>query len=537
MRVPLNVRLSSPTVERHITRDLRDLTFRSSIPGGYASATFSLSRPIDVRQDDLQPFTKAVVYDGVTGEVVWEGRLEDPGRGAGSSGQVWSLSAIGPSGHAKDRRVPLVYVDRSWAAWVRQTAPTNVASGTFDVTDDNADNAQARLQMPPNVTIPTGGYVNIKYPAIVECGQTTAVFGYAWDGGTSADLRVRGIVGATTIRDQLLSSAGAGYAQATSTTSFPAGSQTPQLRLVRTAANVNFGDNDLLWVDLKEMGVTATRYDSAGVLQTSGYTRVSVLASEVVEDQIGRLLPLYDPQDVRTTSFLIDQLTYLDGITPAEVFDDMMMLEPSFYWAAWERLSASGKYRFEWRPWPTSVGLEASVVDGFDAPGSAADLYNKVVVRWVDSRGRKRVTERTQSVPLLDEQGITRQAEIDLGSELGFPTSAIRAGDGFLADHRFASNGGNLTVARPIMDLAKGRMVQPWEIRPGVLVRVRGVESTPDALNASDRDGLTVFRVVETDYSSADNTCRLSLDAPARSGRWSQALMSRNAQARRRPGA
>src|SRR5205085_7027166 len=103
---------------------------------------------------------------------------------------------------------------------------------------------------------------------------------------------------------------------------------------------------------------------------------------------------------------------------------------------------------------------------------------------------------------------------IDLGDEPGSAANAQQVGDQFLAQHATPPNAGTLTVARRIRDLDTGRMVEPYEIRPGELVRVRGTRPYPDSLNASARDGVTVFRLVQTDWSDSDGTCRLSLDNP-----------------------
>ena len=55
-------------------------------------------------------------------------------------------------------------------------------------------------------------------------------------------------------------------------------------------------------------------------------------------------------------------------------------------------------------------------------------------------------------------------------------------------------------------------MVDPWEIEPGELIRVNGVESYADALNADDRDGVAVFRIWAMDYASDSNAATLELD-------------------------
>jgi hypothetical protein len=68
-------------------------------------------------------------------------------------------------------------------------------------------------------------------------------------------------------------------------------------------------------------------------------------------------------------------------------------------------------------------------------------------------------------------------------------------------------------IARPIHDILAGRMVQPWEIRPGTLIRVRGILPRPDSLNATARDGLTVFRIVSVEFRASDAAAVLELDS------------------------
>ena len=65
------------------------------------------------------------------------------------------------------------------------------------------------------------------------------------------------------------------------------------------------------------------------------------------------------------------------------------------------------------------------------------------------------------------------------------PKCVMRAtASAHLADHKVPPSGGRLTVARRIWDRIDGRFVMPWEIKPGELVRIVGVHSRPDALNA-----------------------------------------------------
>jgi hypothetical protein len=230
-----------------------------------------------------------------------------------------------------------------------------------------------------------------------------------------------------------------------------------------------------------------------------------------VEDLLGRLLTEFDGANatVATNTYAIDHLAYPDGVTPAKVLDDLMMYEPAYFWQATDRNSA-GKYKFEWKAWPSTVRYEADAVDGYRSTGSADGLYNAVTVRWRDSRGWIQTTRRTSTVAQL---AFTRDAFLDLGDEVASPTNADQAGDQFLAEHATPPNAGTLTVARPIYDHDRGTRVMPWEIRPGNLIRVRGIAPNPNSLNATRGDGVTVFSIVGVDYNTSSASATLELDS------------------------
>jgi hypothetical protein len=117
--LPITVRLKTRRKDVDVTNQIGELSFRSSIPGGFASLNISLSRPLDLPPDEIEYFGKVYVYDGRNGNTLWEGRLEDPGRGAGDQGEVWSITAVGSRAHTQDRVFPVIYVDRSLDRWRR----------------------------------------------------------------------------------------------------------------------------------------------------------------------------------------------------------------------------------------------------------------------------------------------------------------------------------------------------------------------------------------------------------------------------------
>ena len=281
-------------------------------------------------------------------------------------------------------------------------------------------------------------------------------------------------------------------------------------------------DSDDGWVRAVDLVVMTRRYDKAGTL-VSSYTLSTVLASQVVADLLGRtqfgslLLPQYDGANatVEATTYAIEHLVFYEGATPAEILDALIALEPDFYWAVWED-TANAKARFEWRAWPLTVRYEATAQGGVELPGSSFDLYNAVNVRWKDANGRIRFRRRTQTVEELDDAGLTREAFLDLTVEAGTQTDADKAGDQFLAEHQDIRAAGTLRVSSAIFDHDRGQMVEPYELRPGHLIRVRDIVPRLSALTATERDGISVFRVVAVDYDARRNEASLTLDAEQR---------------------
>jgi hypothetical protein len=519
LTIPLAVRVKTATADKHITRDLRDLAFRSAAPGGFASATFALNRPLATQPDEINYYGTVYIYDTRNGRTVWEGRLEDPGRTA-SDGEVWSVTAVGPSAQAQDRTVPLIYIDQSMSdGWRRFDNATPGA--TLGVSDDpGTTNTPAIVaQFPNGQPLVTDSRAVWVYDRIYDAGQKLARVDYTWDAGrTSGSLAVEAIArtdysAGDVARTQTFNTAGGGSSAKVVVTDWSNARNTLELRIRWTGGATAVAD-DVTWASMRNIFILAMRYAKGGTELTSGYSTNSVLASDVVADLLGRLLTGFDGANasVATTSYAITSLTYPDGVTPAQVLDDLMLLEPAYYWAAWESTSAGN--RFEWKAWPTTVRYEADVMDGFDSPGSAANLFNTVRVTYVNPNGQVKTIQRTQTVQALTDAGLTREGFLDLRSTgISNVTNANRAGDQWLAQRATPPNAGTLQIARPILDRTDGKMAMPWEILPGELIRVRGVKPSIDSLNATDRDGVTVFRIVAVDFRAADAAATLELDS------------------------
>lgn len=526
--VPLCVRLKTARADLHVTRDVRDLSFSDRVPGGFDRCEISLDRPLSVDPAEIAMFGELWVQDGRNASIQFYGRLDDPSRGAGPDGQIWNLTAVGSAAHASDRTVPLIYIDRSLERWV---GPSEYSAKAFRCETTEYDPGTGpepalKISVEQGATPGTGadGLGDFIYKAIKECGQYIARVRYDdiegfTDASWFARISNRLDTGGGTVEGQRSVSTAAGGVSGylgsdwTTATDY----NVTSIRLDRDGGATTGGLTT--WMTAWGVAVRAVLMDALGAHITTGYTVNYVLVHEIVKDLLGRLLNKFDGANASidtSSTYQIDQLAYPDGATPEQILADLILFEALYYWAAWEDRYTAGKAFFEWRQWPTTVRYEASAADGFDSPSSGAEVYNEVVVRWRDALGRPRRTVRTQTVQALTDAGLTRTTRIDLGDDVGTSANAVRAGDQFLAEHASAPNAGTLTVQRPILDLETGRTVMPWEIRSGNLIRVRDVLPRIDALNATARDAVTIFRIVEKNYSVSDCAAQLTLDAPVR---------------------
>lgn len=517
--VPLCVRLKTARGDKHITRDLRSLTFRSTAPGGFASATFSLNRPLSVQPDEIAYYASAYIYDGRNGSVVWEGRLEDPGRSAGVDGQVWEITAVGSMAHASDRKVPRILADQSVERWRRHSSTLRNAQTSVEGDDDGTTSLTFTFN--EGSTVSTGQTATMYYRALRETGQFLArVRAEVDDGGTSSlwedRLLTQNSGGTTTTVHSDTWNTTARFIfgeRGHATQAIPSGHDIAFYRSIRVGAGGTASSASNSRFD--NVAVRAILKDKTGADITSGYTVNYVLAHEVVHDLLGGLLAKYDGTNASvdtSSTFQIDQFAYPDGATSAEMLDDLMVIVPAYYWVAWES-NSDGLYRFEWKAWPSTVRYEADVTGGFSGPGSASQLFNAVNVRWRSPAGNIRIRSGTQTVDELTDAGLTREETIDLGDNIGSSAIGDQARDQFLAEHATVSNAGTLTIDRKILDTQTGRMVDPWEIRPGTLIRVRGILPRVDSLNATARDGVTVFKIVSVEFDAATATAQLELDS------------------------
>lgn len=516
LTVPLQVLIGDRAVTAEL---LDDVQFGNTAPGGFTTAQVKLSRPINLPNPQLQAYQPVAIVDTRSGEQVWWGRLEDPGR---DSTSVWQLQAVGGSSHARDLFAPVIYNDSRNDSWVRREERV-LPKGTFGTGTEQGGATPLVFTWPDGTVLPASARTVAYYGRLRDTGQRVGGIHSSFTAGRAAATILMQLVG----RDGPAADANlASVAIATSAqnltarlgTEFTTLHAAAEMRLFWNGAAGSAVPGDTTWVEVVGARLLGTRVTRFGVELTAAaeYASPSIPVHSVVEDALGRFLPDFDrPNSIVDTSspVTITQLAYEDGTTAAQLLDDLMALAPTHYWAAWGNPTGAGPV-MEWKPWPLEVALPGldTTMDSFSTANSAADLFNQVVVRWKDANGNTRTTTRTGTCDALDAAGLVRRGSLDLGGQAGDAAQAVAAGDAYLAAHRYPTNTGTIVVTRPVVDMGSGRTLDPHQLRAGVLCKVANLNPSPDLLNPIP-NGDTVFRVSGVSYSAKSNAATLTLDS------------------------
>jgi hypothetical protein len=524
INVPLAVRVGTV----HLTKQLHEVTFRREAIGGVREISLRVPIRADRVRSTFPLLSEVAVMDTRSGRTVADGRLGDVAITMDPlDGETVELTVWGPATHAGDVARGYILKDAYASGWDIGSANTTNKCDVFaiEASDDDGESRGWKYKFDPGETITTSdeGHCEYKQLDYVDMEFARCYFQYSMGiTDSNYDLVIDGRTGAgqawgtNYLTIDALNGSSSQWANLGD--EFTAQDIT-QIRLFFARSTSSITGATTHWCKVTNPIVFSIRYDKTGTKLTAvgDYADNNLYPYDVIKDMLGRpgMLPDFDGANatIVEVSDQLEQLAYYDPVTPEQVLEDLMTLVPSFRWYTRPRRHIGGKYQFEWDYWPSSVRYLANVDDGASFPYSITNLYNKVAVSWVDKKGRSRVVIRTAAVPLLDDLGLTRQANIELGKDVGSASNAATAGDNFLTEHAVPTNTGTLNIARPIFDLAWGRYVEPFEIEAGELISVRGYEGNPHkALNATASDGTTTFRIWAVDYTGSTNTARLELD-------------------------
>jgi hypothetical protein len=567
--VPVAVRLFnvfSKAYDIWVTRWLSDITYRTVIPGGFASATIELANEYPGQFDAYtHPYTRVQVVDIRTGQVCWEGRIEDPRRS--EDGSSWELGCLGTMVVGTDVRIPYFAIDGDVSNW----APASAAHG--DTYNPSVDANTQSLKFKPYIRTWIGpnhdGDIFVwskayicdarigRFDATYSGYATTAGFRTGMDVLDSASVRQNNIDltawNAATVRK--------GNKVVTDFTSIDA--QRLEVAFDYTSASTTNADDWYGSVDRPLVQIQ--RMDRFGnKLQTAAsYPNEWVTVAQIVEDVVGRFFvgsyffndgrpPFGTVPAVNSDRTYIDttgtakitNLTYYEGATAADVLNDLMIAQPGAFWAIWESEYRSYEFNwsvhghtFEWSTWPKSFGYQADTKDGVEEQPSGEDPYNAqmYIYHYVDYEDveyaylnwRGGIENTNQH---LEDANLNRVETFyrDEGTtSANWNADVFGVSNAMMDEFTKTPNTGKLKIARPIHlydrgDTGRGgasMMVDPWAIRAGKLILIRDlpIDSRADRImwgNTPFAKGhnTAIFRIVGTNYSASTGICELELD-------------------------
>lgn len=493
LNAPLSVRLSDGTTDRHVTKYASALSFTKAASGGHMSCQFHLNLPRNTF-DDLGPQDKCWIYDDRTADTVFGAAyLENATPNDGPAGQAFDIKAFGGMALASDESRPLIYITQELGDFEKaldSIKAGNTESG--DLADDSGDpiGYGLKVQFPTGTLAPTGSVVSAGNYSMERAGMTLgAVHSVLVGGKSDANWAQELVHTGGTIATSTLTAGPASLdlyvGGGGGSDLIPPGTDRFAFRLRRSGLSTNVADDDT-WLLMSGLYVLGRRMDRYGDLLTGAAEMgavLYVLASDVVEDLLGRVLTFCDPATatVDTTTFGIDQLAYLDGAKAETVLTGLADFEPDHWWGIGGS-GDNGLHQFWFREWATEPRYVVSVEDGWQQTGSDSDLCNEVQVSWTDAAGQKQTRIVTAAELGLVGVGLpvdalgsrVKQADpITLPDGRGSEANALQIGAAVLRDKINPPLAGTVTIRRPIMDLLTGNEAMPWELEPGWPVMVQ----------------------------------------------------------------
>jgi hypothetical protein len=525
---PLAVRVRNARYDQLITGFIvGGIQFQEADPGGFISASFTVSQRLKLRSEVLQDYSRVYVYDKRTGDTVFEGDITHPGYEFGVNGALLQVQVDGANERLNDWMGARIYCDSDLTAWTR-TGTANAATSVEAADDRGGSGADAlNLNFPTDLHVDTNFRCEAIYQRIAEAGQILGRINYSWDGGHTSGspgwlVRLLASSPSVVARSQILNVSGSTTSGAFVGVSWADTAVYAFLQLIWTsgASGTGTSGNDIVWVSIMDLTVVAYLYLKDGTRRTGANHTDYVTAVQVWEDMLGDPLLLGNtfngPAAQLDTGigFQSLQLAFPDGITPQGIADELMKMETNCTYLTGPSSPVDDRYSLTWLDRPFVVRYEVLVwADQLSNGTQPVEQYNRVVARWRTKTGNLRISVNTQTIPEMDAVGRTRTFFQDLSNISGETGNAAQMNSTVLTDHRYPLNAGQVTVTRPIVDLFTGRRVMPWEIKPAYLVRLVGVEPTPDGLNSSARNGSTVCRIVTRDYDSSTGAAILALNS------------------------
>lgn len=528
-----------------------DMRFITTTPGGYDtwSATLTWPDPATPPTDVITESAIVHVTDRRNGETVWYGYLDDPGQVDLVGATAFRATATGPriilerqvrAYATRDQELSNWTWERSWA----QSQPSMgdgegfVAHGADFPTD--APSGHIEMTQPDNSTLKTNAVQRMRYRPIGACADKAAATMKA----VKVFLSWKASAGSTVNQFEVI------VRNLDGTTS-----QTPySANWATSQADVAVQEGVVPWTVAAKQVVIGWAYTGAGATRSvDTWVRVanvavimqlldefgaalSVSESEsgassprgIMRDMVGRFLNgKVEPGGFTSSSVnQIEHAAWWGGVSAREVADFVQAANPEAWWAVWEP-GDSGLPLFEYQPWTAGQGTYRYQVGPqhgtVTLDGGVGELANLALVIYDRSDGVPASLVMTTVVDELDELGVTRSTVLDLSGRgpLSAGSATAIAGQE-LAKVNADRASGQVVVRAPVLDQWEGRVVQPWELRPGCVVKTQAPRSQPLVpVNYYTANGAGQWRATSVTFDVQSNSATVSLDGGPRTvARW-----------------
>jgi hypothetical protein len=536
----------------------RDLRFTATAPGGFDTLSATLTWP-DVGSAPsavLRASAEVRVMDRATGDIAWEGTLDDPGGQYAPTALAYRASATGHRTILERRVESYAVRDTDLGNWTSTNSwgPSQPAMGdgggfaahSLDIIGSDAPTGYVQFTYPDGAKVATGTIQAVRYrPLLSSAGvggsdQRIVWIMYSHDsqitsgpGDLRIELQVIGPTGTTqTVRSTAWSTTQVDESDAQGAGSWTiTDAKSAILRSAYTGATVTRTSD--LWTRIAGIVVVHQMVDKRGNLLSPNSSFSSAHAGGLIHDMIGRhLLGLVEVAaglEFPATP-VVDHAAWWGGASARDIADFVQSIQPDYWWGLWESSPVTGLPRIQYASWRDTAAAVSTLDvwrywlqsprDRVEFAGGLDDVYNQALVIYERSDGVPASLVVTGSVPELSRLGETRRTTVDLtGRGPLSATAATNVGLGELSKANLQRSSGVAYVTQPLIDHATGRQVEPWEIRPGYPVKTSVPTSapTPSGTAIGVPDGESQFRLTSVTFDASAGAAELALDGGARS--------------------
>jgi hypothetical protein len=482
-----------------------DLTFSTSIPGGFKDMSCSLLRRIDLDYADQSLFDRVRVY-GPGNQTAWAGRVVQFPRSHGDSFSIVP-GAVGMSSRLQDDPAfSEVYADANMGAW-------DTASLARRIQLNSTGQEQAALS-------PSNGFGGISWELPGDAIPDEAISELIYDAGPGVTI------------------ASIGY-RGSRTAGFPGGFETPTVYTASNEALTTGGAGVAVTFDdtYRTVTLTAARYAMVRVYLPAGpitpgaghaqrIARLVAYGNHGLTQHAGSELPGYYLSDLidnvvsRTAPDLNRSIDLNTFVVPHAVFSrttgEEAVMDLNKY-ALWDWGVYDNDTFFYRQPDPARLTWETRISSGtrIDFEGdTASQVFNGVIVTYQDATGKPMsvgppgvTTVDATDASLHDSStlnpanqwGITRNAMLNISTPTT-PVGAVAIGAAYMAERSLPQRRGTLVLSPGTVSHPLTGPTPTWRVRAGDFIKIM------------DHPANIPRRIIETTYSHADGSVSCTLD-------------------------